>query len=85
MKLDELLDLIATEKPKPIPPKKYKAIAYVDRCLHQVVDGIDNDDWDMIADFIASNLAEGSTVVITDNTTNESKTFYPENLLKGGD
>jgi hypothetical protein len=84
MKLEELLILMEEDKPKPMPPKKYRAIAYVDRCLHQVSDGIENDDWDLIADFIGRSLSEGSTVVITDNTTNETKTLYPENLIEGG-
>lgn len=79
----ELADLINEEPPKP-PPKKYRALAYVDRCLSMVGDGIENDDWDTIAQFIAENLSGGYTVVVTDNDTKETKTLYPEDLITGG-
>ena len=86
MSMEELLTLASLIKeaaPKP-PPKKYRAIAYVNRCLDVVADGIENDDWDTIAQFIAENLSGGYTVVLTDNTTGEVKTMYPEDLITGG-
>ena len=78
----ELADFIKEEPPKSAP-KKYRALAYVNRCLDVVADGIENDDWDMVAQFIAENLSGGYTVVLTDNETGENKTMYPENLITG--
>lgn len=86
MSMEELLELaklIREEPPKP-PPKKYRAIAYVDRCLNMACDGIENDNWDIVAQFIAENLSGGYTVVLTNNTTGEVKTMYPEDLITGG-
>jgi hypothetical protein len=85
MSVEDLLvlaELINEEPPKP-PPKKYRALAYVDRCLSMVGDGIENDNWDAIAQFIAENLSGGYTVVVTDNRTEETKTLYPEDLITG--
>lgn len=79
----ELAELIKKSAPK-LPPKKYRAIAYADRCLKVVADGIENDDWDIVAQFVADNLSGGYTIVITDNTTGEVKTLYPEDLITGG-
>ena len=81
--LIELAESIKDESPK-LPPKKYRALAYANRSLDVAADGIENDDWDIIAQFIAENLSGKYTVVVTDNTTGESKTFYPENLITGG-
>lgn len=85
MSIEQLMELAESIKDEPpkLPPKKYKAIAYTDRCLSMAVDGIENDNWDIIAQFIAENLSGKYTVVVTDNTTGESKTFYPENLIAG--
>ena len=86
MSIEELLilsDFINKEAPKP-QPKKYRAIAYVERCLNTACDGIENDDFDIIGQFIAENLSGGYTVVLTDNTTGEVKTMHPEDLITGG-
>ena len=77
-----IVDLINKAPPQP-PPKKYRALAYVHPCLDVVADGIENDNWDLIANFIGRNLSGGYTVVLTNNTTGEVKTFYPENLITG--
>lgn len=79
----ELTELINNTAPK-LTPKKYRAIAYADRGLKVVADGIENDNWDIIAQFIVENLSGGYTVVLTDNTTGEVKTMYPEDLITGG-
>lgn len=86
MSIEELLilaDIINKEAPKP-QTKKYRAIAYIDRSLNTACDGIENDDLDVIGQFIAENLSSKHTVVMTDNATGESKTMYPEDLITGG-
>lgn len=80
MTLEELLAM-PKEEPKKLPPKKYRAISYADRCLSMVADGVENDNWDIVAQFIAENLSGGYTVVLTNNATEEVKTLYPENLI----
>ena len=86
MSMEELMELADSikEEPPKLPPKKYKATAYNDRCISMACDGIESDDWDIIGQFIAYNLSDGCTVVLTDNTTGEVKTLYPEDLITGG-
>lgn len=74
MNLMELADFI-TEK-EPIPQKKYKAIAYLERCLRGAMDGIDTDDEALLEEFIWSNCQAGHTCEVIHNETGSRKVYY---------
>lgn len=78
MTLEEILKLAEEEKTKPIAPKKYKVIAYVERCLRGVIDGIDTDDEAVLDDFIWKNCQDGYTCEVLYHETGNRKVFYAE-------
>ena len=80
MSLAELLELAEAEKPKPIPPKKYKLIAYVERCLKGIVDGRDTDDWAQVEEFVWENCQAGYTCEIIYTETGVRKYAHPDNF-----
>ena len=80
MTLEEMMAL-ATEKPKKVQLKKFKATAYEDRSHKFAIDGLDSDEWQMIAEFLVDGLAKGYCVEICNNVTEGRKSFYPEDLL----
>ena len=67
-----------TEEPKEIKPKKYKATAYVERCLRGAIDGIDTDDEAKLDDFVWKNCQAGYTCEVTYNESGERKIFHGE-------
>ena len=66
MTLEEIMAL-TDEESQEIKPKKYKATAYVERCLRGAMDGIDTDDLSHIEDFVWDNCQHGFTCEIIDN------------------
>lgn len=81
MTLEEIM-AIMPEEPKPIKPKKYKATAYLERCLRSAVDGIDTDNESDIIDFVWSSLIQGLTCEVFYNETGKRMAFYTEDLTK---
>ena len=74
MKLAELI----TDEPQEIKPKKYKATAYIERCLRGAMDGIDTDDKSLLDEFVWENCQEGFTCEVIYNETGKRKVFYGE-------
>ena len=74
LKLAELI----TDEPQKIKPKKYKATAYIERCLRGAMDGIDTDDEALLDDFIWENCQEGYTCEVIYNETGKRKIFHGE-------
>ena len=74
MKLAELI----TDEPQEAKQKKYRATAYVDRCMHCAIDGIDTDDYTDILDFVWDNCQKGLCCEIINHETGERKHAYPE-------
>jgi len=70
----ELADFIADEVP--IPQKKYKATAYLERCLRGAIDGIDTDDKAMIDEFVWENCQAGHTCEVLYVETGKRRVFY---------
>ena len=81
MNIKELLAL-ATEEPKKIKPRKYKAIAYNERCLRGAIDGIDTNNESDLVDFVWASLMQGLTCEVFYNDTNKRMVFYAEDLNK---
>lgn len=79
MDILKLAELIADE-PHEIKPKKYRAVAYVERCLRGAMDGIDTDDVAILDEFIWENCQHGFTCEVFYTETDSRKTFYPENF-----
>ena len=79
MDLMKLVELIIDE-PIVIPPKKYKALSYMERCLKGVVSGIDTDEWSLIDEFVWDNCQHGFTCEIINNETGERKYAYPDDF-----
>jgi hypothetical protein len=75
--LEEAMALIV-EEPKQIKPKKFKATAYLERCLRGAMDGIDTDDEALLDEFVWSNCQSGYTCEILYAETGERKVFYAE-------
>lgn len=80
--LDEAMDLLASEKPKPIKPKKYRAIAYLERCLRSAIDGIDTDNESDLIDFVWENCQQGLVCEVFYNETGKRMAFYAEDLTE---
>ena len=76
LKLAELI----TDEPQPTYQRKFKATAYVERCLRGAIDGIDTDDYTAILDFVWANCQAGLACEIIDNETGERKYAYPEDF-----
>ena len=74
LKLAELI----TDEPQEAKSNKYKAIAYIERCLRGAMDGIDTDDYSAILDFVWDNCQRGYSCEIISNETGERKYAYPE-------
>ena len=74
LKLAELI----TDEPQEIHQKKFKATAYIERCLRGAMDSIDTDDEALLDDFIWENCQEGFTCEVTYNETGKHKVFYGE-------
>lgn len=79
MDLMELAEFIA-EKPPAIKPKKYKVIAYIQRCLREAVDGIDTDDIVKLRDCVWNNCKYGYTCEVIYNETDKRKIFRPDKV-----
>ena len=69
-----------TDESQEIKPKKYKATAYLERCLRGAMDGIDTNSWSQIDEFVWENCQAGFTCEIINNETGERKYAYPENF-----
>ena len=85
MKIDELLalaDSIKESAPKP-PPKKYKLIAYAERCMKSVVDGRETDYWSQVEEFVWTNTELGYTCELINTETGNHKYSYPEDPNTG--
>jgi hypothetical protein len=76
LKLAELI----TDKPNENKPKKYKATAYIERCLRGAVDGIDTDDVALLDEFVWDNCQSGYTCEVVYAETGKRKVFYAENF-----
>ena len=74
LKLAELI----TDEPQEIKPKKYKATAYLERCLRGAMDGIDTDDEAMLDEFVWKNCQIGLTCEVIYAETGERKIFHAE-------
>ena len=74
MKLAEFI----TDEPQKIKPKKYKATAYLERCLRGAMDGIDTDDEALLDEFVWKNCQEGLTCEVIYNETGKRKVYYAE-------
>lgn len=74
LKLAELI----TDEPKEIKSKKYKATAYLERCLRGAMDGIDTDDEAMLDEFVWKNCQQGLTCEVIYNETGNRKVYYAE-------
>lgn len=70
--------LCTTEEPQQTKTPKYKAIAYIERCLRGAMDGIDTDDEALLDEFVWSNCQNGFTCEVTYNETGRHKVFYSE-------
>lgn len=66
------------EESKPALTKKYKATAYLERCLRGAMDGIDTDDETLLEEFIWSNCQAGHTCEVIHNETGSRKVYYAE-------
>lgn len=66
------------EESMPVLTKKYKAVAYLERCLRGAVDGIDTDDEALLDEFVWENCQNGHTCEVIHNETGERKVFYAE-------
>lgn len=75
--LEEAMALV-NEKPKQTEPKKYKATAYLERCLRGAMDGINTDDEALLDEFVWSNCQSGYTCEVIYAETGERKVFYAE-------
>lgn len=76
LKLAELI----TDEPHEIKPKKYKATAYLERCLRGAMDGIDTDEESLLDEFVWRNCQQGLTCEIINNETGERRYTYPDNF-----
>lgn len=74
LKLAELI----TDEPQEIKPKKYKATAYLERCLRGAMDGIDTDDEALLDDFVWESCQAGYTCEVIYNETGNRRVFYGE-------
>ena len=81
MTLDAIMAL-ATEEPKPIKPKKYKATAYLERCLRSAVDGIDTDNESDLIDFVWENCQQGLVCEVFYNEAGKRMAFYAEDITE---
>ena len=79
MDILKLAELITDEPPK-FKPKKYKGIAYVERCLRGAIDGIDTDDEAKLDEFVWKNCQQGLTCEVIYTKTGNRKVFYAENF-----
>lgn len=75
--LEEAMTLVI-EDTKPIKPNKFKATAYIERCLRGAIDGINTDDEALLDEFVWSNCQSGYTCEVTYNETDERRVFYAE-------
>lgn len=75
--LEEAMAL-AIKEPKQTESKKFKATAYVERCLRGAMDGIDTDDEALLDEFVWNNCQAGLTCEVVYNETDERKVFYAE-------
>lgn len=75
--LEEAMALVL-EEPKQAEPKKYKATAYIERCLRGAIDGIDTDDEALLDEFVWSNCQNGYTCEVFHNETGGRKVYYAE-------
>lgn len=76
LKLAELI----TDEPHEIKPKKYKATAYIERCLRGAMDGIDTDDEALLDEFVWENCQNGHTCEVIYTETGNRKVYYAENF-----
>ena len=74
--LEELL--LMTDEPAPPKPPKYKATAYLERCLRGAIDGIDTNDEALLDDFVWHNCQNGFTCEVIYNETGKRRVFYSE-------
>ena len=81
MTLEELLAIPKEEPPK-LPPKKYKLIAYADRCMKSVVDGRETDDWRQVEEFVWTNTRLGYTCELINTETGNHKYSYPDSFYE---
>ena len=79
MDIFKLAELI-TDEPQEIKPKKFKATAYLERCLRGARDGIDTDDEAILDDFVWENCQSGLTCEVVYTETGDRKVFYAENF-----
>lgn len=77
MNVAEAITLIS-EEPKEIKPKKYKVIAYLERCLRGAMDGIDTNDEALLDEFVWKNCQAGLTCEVIYSETGNRKVFYAE-------
>lgn len=75
--LEEAMAL-AIKEPKQTELKKYKATAYLERCLRGAMDGIDTDDEALLDEFVWSNCQNGHTCEVIHNETGSRKVYYAE-------
>lgn len=80
MTLEELMIIAEEDKPKKLPPKKYKLIAYMERCLRGIIDGKETDDWSQVEEFIWENCQAGHTCEIINTETGIRKYAYPDSF-----
>lgn len=76
LKLAELI----TDEPHETKPKKYRAVAYIQRCLRGAMDGIETNDAAILNDFIWENCQQGFTCEVFYTETGNRKVFYAENF-----
>ena len=76
LKLAELI----TDEPRETKSKKYKATAYIERCLRGAMDGIDTDDEALLDEFVWNNCQQGLTCEVFYAETGNRKVFYAENF-----
>lgn len=75
--LEEAMELVIDE-PKEIKPAKFKATAYLERCLRGAMDGIDTDDEALLDDFVWENCQAGYTCEVIYSETGKRRVFYGE-------
>lgn len=79
MNLQTLIEL-CPDKPRAIKSKKYKATAYLERCLHSAVDGIDTDNESDLIDFVWENCNQGLVCEVLYIETGKRTAFYAEDF-----
>ena len=77
MTLEEAMALTIDE-PKETKTTKYKAIAYLERCLRGAIDGLDTDDEAILNEFVQTNCQLGLTCEVIDVEVGARRVFYAE-------